>query len=320
MVVDGINTCPELDINFPTSHEEQRKLASEFQSKSGVSFGNCVLAIDGILIWTHKPSPTDCIEAGVGAKKFLCSRKHKFGLNMQACCDANGRFLDVSICHPGATSDHLAFATSWLHNELEQEGFLAPGLAIYGDNAYVNCGYMVSPFPNIGSGPKDDFNYFHSQLRISIECAFGMLVHRWAILRKPMPMGISLSKVTALSVALCKLHNFCIDHEGGLMRGKRASPVLLNDEFSTQVSGAVALGIDGEGHVRASDLVGLCDHRDDHGQAQRLVPPSGHGPRDVCMDVVQEKGLHRPPPADWVNQKSLAAMRARDSADGVIPV
>jgi hypothetical protein len=31
MVVDGINTCPELDIKFPTSHEEQRKLASEFQ-------------------------------------------------------------------------------------------------------------------------------------------------------------------------------------------------------------------------------------------------------------------------------------------------
>jgi hypothetical protein len=26
MVVDGINTCPELDIKFPTSHEEQRKL------------------------------------------------------------------------------------------------------------------------------------------------------------------------------------------------------------------------------------------------------------------------------------------------------
>jgi hypothetical protein len=90
MVVDGINTCPELDIKFPTSHEEQRKLASEFQSKSGVSFGNCVSAIDGILIWTHKPTPADCIEAGVGAKKFLCSRKHKFGLNMQACCDANG--------------------------------------------------------------------------------------------------------------------------------------------------------------------------------------------------------------------------------------
>jgi hypothetical protein len=29
---------------------------------------------------------------------------------------------------------------------------------------------------------KDDYNYYQSQLRMTIECAFGMLVHRWSIL------------------------------------------------------------------------------------------------------------------------------------------
>jgi hypothetical protein len=70
---------------------------------------------------------------------------------------------------------------------------------------------------------KDDYNYYQSQLRMTIECAFGMLVHRWSILRKPMPTGMHLGKVTELTMALCKLHNFCIDEEGGLGKSKQAS-------------------------------------------------------------------------------------------------
>ena len=50
---------------------------------------------------------------------------------MQGACDKRGRFLDVSINHPGATSDYLAFITSELHHKLEQPGFLAPGLASF---------------------------------------------------------------------------------------------------------------------------------------------------------------------------------------------
>jgi hypothetical protein len=98
---------------------------------------------------------------------------------------------------------------------------------------------MVTPFPAVGSGLKDDYNYYQSQLRITIECAFGMLVHRWSILRKPMPTGMHLGKVTALTMALCKLHNFCIDEEGGLGKSKQAvAPVLAEDELCTQLAGA----------------------------------------------------------------------------------
>jgi hypothetical protein len=136
MVVDSIHACSDLNIKFPIDHGDQRRLAEAFQRKSAAGFGNCLSCIDGILIWTNKPTEEDCIDAKVGPKKFLCTRKHKFGLNMQACCDADGRFLDVSIRHPGATSDYLSFASSWLYHKLEHtDGFLSPGLAIYGDNA-----------------------------------------------------------------------------------------------------------------------------------------------------------------------------------------
>jgi hypothetical protein len=186
-------------------------LATEFKSKSNAGFGNCVGAIDGILIWTHRPSEEDCSMAGCGAKKFMCGRKKKVGLNMQGTCDARGRFLDVSISHPGTTSDYLAFMTFLLRHKLEEPGFLAPGLVLFGDNAYVNNKYMCTPFKSILQGPKDAYNFYQSQLRINVECSFGMLVHCWGILCKAIPCGISIFRTTALSMCLCRLHNYCID-------------------------------------------------------------------------------------------------------------
>mmetsp|Transcript_13428 Transcript_13428/g.25214 ORF Transcript_13428/g.25214 Transcript_13428/m.25214 type:complete len:164 (+) Transcript_13428:1064-1555(+) len=69
---------------------------------------------------------------------------------------------------------------------------------------------MAVPFKCVRDGAKDAFNFFHSSLRINIECAFGMLVHRWGLLRKAIPMNITVKKTGSLVMCLCKLHNFCI--------------------------------------------------------------------------------------------------------------
>ena len=59
-------------------------------------------------------------------------------------------------------------------------------LFFWGDNAYLNMSYMAAPFPNVSGDPaqksKDDYNFYHSQLRIQVECAFGMIFQRWAML------------------------------------------------------------------------------------------------------------------------------------------
>ena len=73
-----------------------------------------------------KPNIKDVTVSKVGVKKFYCGRKNKFGLNLQGACDVKGRHLDVTIGHPGSTSDYLAFVTSKLHAKLETPGFLAP--------------------------------------------------------------------------------------------------------------------------------------------------------------------------------------------------
>ena len=117
----------------------------------------------------ERPSEEECDDANCPSSKFFCGRKHKFGLNLQGTCDSDGRFLDICIGHPAATSDYLAFATSSFRNRLEQPGFLAEGLCIFGDNAYVNCSYMATPFKNIASGSKDNYNHYHSQVRKTID-------------------------------------------------------------------------------------------------------------------------------------------------------
>jgi hypothetical protein len=85
---------------------------------------------------------------------------------------------------------------------------------LFGNNAYLNTAYMATPFTNVAGDPnraaEDNYNFYHSQLRIRVECAFGMLVQRWGILRMAMPRNFGVSKVVALVVALAKLHNFCI--------------------------------------------------------------------------------------------------------------
>ena len=95
--------------------------------------------------------------------------------------------------YPGSTSDCLAFEGMALYQRLE-EGLLAPGLCLFGNNAYINSLFMATPFPGASGGSKDAYNFYHSQVRIRIECAFGPFVPRWAILRKALPVNISIKK------------------------------------------------------------------------------------------------------------------------------
>jgi hypothetical protein len=171
LIVEAINTSDALDISYPSDYDGQREIAEGFRKASAVDFGNCGGCIDGILIWINKPSVRELEKVGIGGRKFYCGRKKKFGLNMQATCDSRRRFLDINIRHPASASDYLAFAVSDFHHKLENGKeaitggpFLCSGLAIYGDNAYVNTSYMAVPFRGVSSGPKDAYNFYHSQV------------------------------------------------------------------------------------------------------------------------------------------------------------
>jgi hypothetical protein len=254
------------------------------------------------LIWTHQPTPSCCKESKCDAAKFFCGRKHKFGLNCQAIADCRGRFLDMSIRYPASTSDCLAFQSSALFGELEN-GLLAEGLCLFGDNAYLNSPFLATPYPNVSSGYKDAYNFFHSQLRIRVECAFGMFVQRWGILRSAIPKGVTLRKTTALVLALAKLHNFCIDNTD-----TNILPSLPADEMRmmSRASGSIPLeaattGNDGNTTdiPVPTQLIGGGDHFEDVPREIR----EGHRrryndtrlPRErLAEDIVRENNYRRP--------------------------
>ena len=71
---------------------------------------------------------------------------------------------------------------------------------------------MSAPFPNTSLGPRDAYNYYHSQVRINIECVFGVLTTIWRLLKFPVSAQISINRINALISCLCKIHNFCIDN------------------------------------------------------------------------------------------------------------
>ena len=289
-VIDAVNQITAFNIEYPSSHEEQMKIANQFQQKSAAGFDTCAGAIDGLLIWINRPTIEDSESSGVGITKYLCARKGKFGLNCQAVCDALNRFIDISITYPGSTSDCLAFEGSSLYSRLENN-LLHPTLCLFGDNAYINSTYMATPFSGGVGGSKDAYNFYHSQLRINIECTFGIFTERWGILRSAIPQGISLQKTTALVICLAKLHNFCLDEKELIL------PATIADQLNveSQEVGHVALvqrDLVGNQLVPAQ-LIGAGHHFQDvvRRERQREDPVL---PRYHLLADVEEAGLTRP--------------------------
>ncbi len=40
------------------------------------------------------------------------------------------------------------------------------GLALFGDNAYLNSSFLATLYPNVRSGSCDDYNYYHLQVSV----------------------------------------------------------------------------------------------------------------------------------------------------------
>jgi len=142
-------------------------------------------------------------------------------------CDAWGRFLDISITYGGVYSDLLSFKNSTLFKRLES-GTLVQNFVLFGDNPDLNTLFIATPHLNTNSVPKDNYNFYHSQLHIRIECAFGMFVQRWGILRMA-PNGMMMKKTIALVNALAKLHNFYIDTNDGSITDSNVDEALFED-------------------------------------------------------------------------------------------
>jgi hypothetical protein len=127
--------------------------------------------------------------------------------------DVHGKIRDISLEYGASAADCVAFEARDLYSKLKN-GLLKNGYILFEDNAYMNSPYMATPYSNVSDNPdkrsEDNYNFFHSQLRIRVECAFGMLVARWGILRMVLHWRISVTRLIALVNTLARLHNYCL--------------------------------------------------------------------------------------------------------------
>ena len=201
--------CPALDIIFPTTLVDCQKLSSAFQSISPKQcIINCVGAVDGYLLSIDVPNTK---EAG-NVRSYFSGHYQRYGINIQACCDANSRFTYFEIAGPGSANDRFAIQEKncmGISLSATIEG-LPPGYVVIGDPAYECTEHLVSLF--YGNQKRNllnnNFNYAASCCRIRIEMAFGLMNTKWCILNRPLKQPLRHIKYIAYAIA--RLHNYCI--------------------------------------------------------------------------------------------------------------
>ena len=178
-VIKAINRAYQFDYDIENV-EQMKSIAEGFKQKSTMGvFDKCCGAIDGWAPILQRPSKRE-----VENRHKLYSRKQYYTINVQAICDARRYFRWYSAEATGNTHDATAWGLTSLSKRLaESKVFADNGFYIVGDAAYACSNWIMTPFKGTNlDSDKDAYNFYQSQTRINIECAFGLLQSRFGIL------------------------------------------------------------------------------------------------------------------------------------------
>ena len=184
------------------------EVALQFSNASNGVINGCIGAVDGWVVKIQKPSPKDNI---MNAQSFY-SRKGFYGINVQAIVDRKKRILFRSIMSRGAEHDSTAFKNSSLHAWLlgNWQTLASKGFYFIGDTAYSLKSFLLTPYDNAVHGtPEDNYNFFHSSSRISVECCFGEVDLRWGIFWRELNYALDVN--CKIIDACMLLHNFIVE-------------------------------------------------------------------------------------------------------------
>jgi len=144
-------------------------------------------------------------------------------INLTGVSDARCRFILVDVGAESRRSDAV-FNNSQIKSKLDNKNLQisepsAVGendeipYVLLGDEAYPLTTYLMRPYPKSLQLDlkKKVYNYRHSRARRIIESAFGILVARWRIFRRP--INAYVRKAEKMILATVCLHNFIINNE-----------------------------------------------------------------------------------------------------------
>ncbi|GES92551.1 putative nuclease HARBI1 [Rhizophagus clarus] len=159
-------------IIIPTTELKVNRITNRF--KITRNFPNVIGAIDGshILIKAPHLFPVDYF-----------NRKGFYSIVLQAVVDHKRKFLDICVGWPGSTHDSRILINSNLYNKFNNQVTThLNNKYILGDGRYPNLSWLIVPYKDIGRGLTQEQTYFnrkHSQTRIKVKQAFGLLKGRW---------------------------------------------------------------------------------------------------------------------------------------------
>lgn len=191
-----------------------KKIALEFYEKW--NFPNCVGSIDGKHIRLRCPKLSG---------SMYYNYKQFFSIVLMAIVDANYKFVMIDVEAYGKDSDGGVLSNSTFYQriengslklpketELPNSNVLAPFVFI-GDEAFPLRNYLMRPFPRkqAQDNARAYYNYRLSRVRMTVECAFGIISSKFRILLKSIETKVE--NADHIVKAICILHNIIIDLE-----------------------------------------------------------------------------------------------------------
>ena len=251
-------------------------MAKGFEDKW--NFPNCVGAIDGKHIGLKCP-----YEGG----SYFFNYKNSHSIVLLALVDANYSFLFVDVGCNGRVSDGGVWAKCSLNSHVQQGTAGLPQTqqlpnslreaphVFVADDAFPLMPYLMKPYPfKKQSRRQRVFSYKLSRARRTAENAFGIMVQRFAVLKKNIELEPSVVEVIVL--AITALHNFLLSRNS-----KAYIPPGLADTVTAE--GAVV-----EGSWRQEDQGALLPF--DHGQVPAYSTNEGKRVREIFTDYFVAEG------------------------------
>jgi len=162
------------------------------------NFPNCCGAMDGKHIFISCPSKS-------GSEFY--NYKKDYGVIFLAIVDANYKFICIDVGTNGRVNDALVFSKPTFNEVLQTNTLNLPTEGVFvGDDAFLLRKNTMKPYTLKRPLTLKEriFNYRLSRARRISENAFGIMVSRYRVYEKPIPL--QLHKVDQLIKATCVLH------------------------------------------------------------------------------------------------------------------
>ena len=296
--VKGLN-IGKIDISKYLNDVNAMSIVSEgFAERSNGVLKGAIGAIDGWLVRIRAPS---WFSDRVSSPITFFSRKGFFALNVQCIVDDKKRVLWASYSHKGASHDSSCLRETKLYSKLIEMKLKLYDLGFFllGDSAYGIESFLIPPYDNTSpKTPQDDFNFYHSSARITVECAFGEIDLRWGIFWKR--LSVSLENAAILIEGAMHLHNFLVDYRESKVVDKKLHTFIEREIFQNNLvdSGIIPLVVGEEGRDMGRPL-----------NSEREWKLKGILKRDLLKTSLMDHGLTRPRKADWLVDKHCHIIR-----------